>query len=279
MIRIFSWNVLYPDYGTVDRFPYCTLEELAWSNRLPRILNQITKCQADIICLQEIDATTVETDFVNPLQALGYRAVCQIKKKNQKKLTQYRANPSLEKPHALICVTFYRTNRFLFINCHVHSRFLTINLLNLTTGTLLQVANVHLPSKETSVEQRRHLEFLMAEDFQENEKTTARFIVGDFNMHPDGDVLKIYLNSHNFTPMPDQGLTFKTLFLEGIFDYIWVSPQYKLTVRHHYDEPVLVPSAEWPSDHIPIAGDFHPVLGKQRDGSSEDPHFSNLTFY
>eukprot|EP01084_Bolivina_argentea_P118645 210463_1 len=65
-ISILSYNTLYKDWVNKERYPYIKNEQFrTWEYRLPRIRDIITKYNADIVCLQEIDIDpiTFKKDF------------------------------------------------------------------------------------------------------------------------------------------------------------------------------------------------------------------------
>lgn len=54
-IRVATWNILASCLATEDSFPCVQPEYLEWSYRLPRIIEKIGTCEADIVVLQEVD--------------------------------------------------------------------------------------------------------------------------------------------------------------------------------------------------------------------------------
>lgn len=253
MLRVVTWNTLYPDYGVATAFPYCSLDELQWATRLSKILIELQRIDADIGCLQEIDATTVQADFIEPLAVLGYACTCQLTPKKQRLLAAWQPENSTPKPHAMINLTFFRAARFTLQAHKVHSRFMTTTLQDCDSA-IVQVCNIHLPSKSTATDQQRYLAILLAQDMLPH---TTPLLLGDFNTH-DGDqqVVAEFLTAHGFQNAPTCGLTFKTPYLQGVFDYVWFRSHYAVKTMHRYVEPDALPSKRWPSDHLPVVVDL-----------------------
>lgn len=69
-IRVFQWNVLSQSLGTKnDNFVRCPSAALNWPTRRFRMLEEIARHDADVICLQEVDHFKF---LQNSLASLGY---------------------------------------------------------------------------------------------------------------------------------------------------------------------------------------------------------------
>ena len=69
-IRVFQWNVLSQALGTGnDNFVKCPSEALEWKTRRFRMLEEIARHNADVICLQEVDHFSF---LRKSLASLGY---------------------------------------------------------------------------------------------------------------------------------------------------------------------------------------------------------------
>jgi len=75
LITVFSMNILAPMYATDQIYPHCPTWALNWEYRKERIMDEIFKYKADIICLQEMETEQFEVYFKPKLQRQGYQAV------------------------------------------------------------------------------------------------------------------------------------------------------------------------------------------------------------
>ncbi|XP_054758783.2 protein angel homolog 2-like isoform X2 [Lytechinus pictus] len=95
---IVSYNVLAQGLLDTNYYLYrhCDQDILLWNHRRQRILEEIQKADADIICLQEVEERHFHDFFYPALQARGYASI-------YKKRTGDKEDG---------CATFYRMNRF-----------------------------------------------------------------------------------------------------------------------------------------------------------------------
>ena len=81
-IKIASYNVLADMYATGDArraakhaSADCPVEALAWSRRRHCILHELEHYHAEVVCLQEVERSAFEEDFVPFMSAAGYKGV------------------------------------------------------------------------------------------------------------------------------------------------------------------------------------------------------------
>ncbi|XP_065559390.1 protein angel homolog 2-like [Artemia franciscana] len=83
---IMSYNVLAQGY--IETIPYlyynCNEENLKWPDRKKRLFNQFKMSNADIVCLQEVDADYYYNTYLSYFQSQGYDGV--FKQKTQEKI-------------------------------------------------------------------------------------------------------------------------------------------------------------------------------------------------
>ena len=65
------YNVLAQIYATRQVYPYTSIWALAWEYRKHRLIREIVSHQADIICLQEVQANHFEHFFQPQLYKHG----------------------------------------------------------------------------------------------------------------------------------------------------------------------------------------------------------------
>jgi len=81
--RVVTYNILAdgPSYALSFRHRYCPLQHRMWEQRYPRLLEEITAYDADIICLQETTVATFRQNLGPDLQAAGYRAIHALRRR------------------------------------------------------------------------------------------------------------------------------------------------------------------------------------------------------
>ncbi|XP_056150955.1 protein angel homolog 2 isoform X2 [Lampris incognitus] len=82
---VLSYNILSQELLQDNAYLYrhCDSRVLPWAYRLPNLLAEIQNYNADILCLQEVQADHFETQLKPVLQALGYQ--CEYKKRTGRK--------------------------------------------------------------------------------------------------------------------------------------------------------------------------------------------------
>ena len=237
-LKIVTWNILHPDHIKVYDL---NTKYLDYSYRLPKIISKLREFDADIICLQEADSSSVEDNFA---ELSNYNLVWQDDRVRKKKLQQWRNNLSDKKPHTLVCAILVKKNIEL-INHRVGSRSLTANL---KIGVfVIELTNVHLEAgHDTTDIHIKHLTKLAK---------TADIICGDFNDYPDEPAIK-YLEDQGYLSAYSGGCpsaTYVSKYENGsrmIVDHIYYRLNLKLIDIEWTEFKGL--SQDHPSDHIPI---------------------------
>lgn len=82
---VLSYNILSQELlqDNVYLYQHCNPNVLSWDYRLPNLLSEIQKYNADILCLQEVQEDHYENQIKPALQAKGYQ--CEFKKRTGKK--------------------------------------------------------------------------------------------------------------------------------------------------------------------------------------------------
>jgi CCR4-NOT transcription complex subunit 6 len=101
--KVLCYNVLAQIYATRHIYPYTPLWALQWDYRKNRILAEILRHQADIICLQEVQANHFEQFFSPQLNSSGYDGI--FKRKTRESMSEDAA--AIDG-----CATFYRRDKF-----------------------------------------------------------------------------------------------------------------------------------------------------------------------
>jgi protein angel len=254
-----SYNVLATAYIQRAQYPRTPALVLDPTWRIPALVQQISRFGADIICLQE-----VETETLAPLRirlgALGYFA-------------QYGRKGG-GKPDG--CATFYRQNRYELVDARViaysdaggemrDSGHVGLVTIFKDGDRCLGVINTHLtwdppgapPESRRGLKQMRellgHYSAVVG---------TARgwIIAGDLNVTPDSDLVAM---------LEQSGFDYAHRALSGVhtcnvnrqakmIDYLFhdSSLQPDPQPAAWIEDRTVLPSAEEPSDHVPILSRF-----------------------
>jgi CCR4-NOT transcription complex subunit 6 len=77
-IRICSYNILAEIYTSPKVYPYCAQWALSWNFRSRHILRELQNFDADIFCLQEVQADRFNEFFYAKMKNMGYEGLCVI---------------------------------------------------------------------------------------------------------------------------------------------------------------------------------------------------------
>ena len=254
-----SYNVLASVYiqpALYRRTPSIVLHR-SW--RIPALLQHITRLQADIICLQEVEDELFAA-LRSRMGASGYGA-------------QYRRKSSGQ-PDG--CAVFFRQDVFDLIDVRViaykDGRDETADSGNIALVTLFEsvfgrigIINTHLTwdAPDTAPEMQRgfrQVRQLMVEQSRIADSAKGWIIAGDFNAVPGSESISLMQNAgFHYAHCGIAGVN--TCNVNGtakMIDYLFCSSSLRaepLPVSP-VDDRTLLPSAEQPSDHVSIAARF-----------------------
>ncbi|KAL1530871.1 hypothetical protein AB1Y20_001765 [Prymnesium parvum] len=75
-VSLVTWNLLAPCFVSPSKYPWAGTQALDWQHRHERILSQLARLDADVVCLQEVERASwdrLNADF----HELGYDSVLQ----------------------------------------------------------------------------------------------------------------------------------------------------------------------------------------------------------
>ncbi|KAI8853802.1 Endonuclease/exonuclease/phosphatase [Chytridium lagenaria] len=74
---VLTYNVLADSLAqkNLHLYRFCPWEVLDWSNRAPRLIDEIKKMDADFVCLQEVDESAFQEIFMVQLKDYGYDGI------------------------------------------------------------------------------------------------------------------------------------------------------------------------------------------------------------
>jgi mRNA deadenylase 3'-5' endonuclease subunit Ccr4 len=254
-----TYNVLASAYIQRAHYPRTPAMVLNPVWRVPALVQYISSLKADILCLQEVESELFVALRIS-LGTMGYGAHYERK---------YARRPEG-------CAVFYRGNAFELLSARViayadgagvapDTGHIALIALFQSAGGILGVINTHLTWDPLSTPRNarvgeRQTQQLLTE--YENSVSAARgwIIAGDFNVTPDSEIIAMVERA---------GLTYAHSGLTGVFtcnvnsdarmiDYIFASsalvaePQLPPPI----DDKTILPSAEQPSDHVPVVAKF-----------------------
>jgi len=228
-IKLVSWNILHKDHALL--YTHLEQEYLAWNYRKPKIIDLILEQKADIICMQEVDSSTIEEDFTLE----NYNLIWQNDKSRTKVLAKWKADPSGKKPNTLVCAMLIRKDieilsykvrsRTLTATCKISDYTFTISTVHLEAGN--GIDELHI----------KHLSKLL----------DSNVICGDFNSQLDTPTAK-YLSDNAFTSTYETWqpeYTYKSERSKLILDYVF----HRGTTKNISSITTTGICREFPSDH------------------------------
>jgi mRNA deadenylase 3'-5' endonuclease subunit Ccr4 len=71
-LTVVTYNILADKYANSGHHNYCSSDDLKFSSRSPRLLDELTSYAADILCLQEVERNYMEDELGPKLRSLGH---------------------------------------------------------------------------------------------------------------------------------------------------------------------------------------------------------------
>jgi len=182
-VSILSWNILAQYLFDSNRHWYQYVDTnapVSWPERFALIMDEITSCQADIICLQEVEFEAFD-DFLPSLKRHGYSGIMQNKKRR-----------SGDHGHGV--ATFYREEKFELVDT-IHRSRTMVTLLkdkerdNRTTA----VVNCHLEGRpDKAIARVKQLQSTL-QDLSTKYTHHAMIVCGDMNCMMNDSACSTYL--------------------------------------------------------------------------------------
>jgi len=284
-LSVLSWNLLAQDCTSsilgAQRYCHVPREDLAWSNRCLRIVEELLSADADVLCLQELNFAD-ELSIRSPLEAAGYVGLMQ--KKDDPK-------------HPTGNATFWKSSKLSCASPAVHrSRVLTVLLQDeKKRERCVAVANCHLEGNpRESLARVKQLQSTLKQLQQLRHQ--AVIVIGDFNCELQTSACASYLAFGFVIPgviewgkecpapaaqVPGHGYVLSSAYPNDGTDFTFtIRPNLCLMLDqlwHTHDSLQLVarrgifadasqrdfilahgwPSAINPSDHLPIGATFN----------------------
>ena len=269
-ITVLQWNTLCSTLSTEKSFPYIKPEFLEWKYRYPLIKSILESCQADVLCLEEIDNFPEYSEqIITPLNKYktifslkndGFMGCCiaydesKLKYISHDNLTLYQ-NVHNEKSNQIAVIAYFETNN----------------------KNKLCVICTHLKAKYVNEEIRVHQIRCLLEYIKEKElKANCDCVVlcGDFNTEPNctsvGPMYSEFTSVFEYKDMNSQRYQEYTTkkkrdcLYKRVIDYIWYWSSEKTEMKllsqqtpfYKHDEEIGFPNEVFPSDHYFIKASF-----------------------
>jgi mRNA deadenylase 3'-5' endonuclease subunit Ccr4 len=257
-----SYNVLADAYVRPERYPGVPLAALDFMAREPALLRRIAGLGADVVCLQEVEHSLFAS-LDGHLRSRGY--------------VGHYARKGNDKPDG--CATFVRDSFAI-------DEVKTLNYADASTrparppsghvallvrvrweGLTLGIANTHLKWDPPDTAERCRLGLRQATQLLQERgellpKTDAWIICGDFNVTSDNSIVAA-LGKAGLVDTYAGKDTAHTCLVDRVakrIDYLFHTPN--LQARAGDLPPLdcnrLLPSADEPSDHVPVVAWFEP---------------------
>lgn len=187
---VMSYNIMAYNFTKIEWFPYCNPEYLHPKYRAPRILNEISQTDPDVLLLQECDHDLFLEFYKVNLEDMGYKTVYMISNTNRivTNVVAYK-----KKAFTLDSYTYLDLNEGLEKLDEVfqkHKEALILVLTHTNTGRKVVVTNTHLfwnPDFEfVKYGQISKILNYLSENYQ----NMPHIIGGDMNSMPSSNVLR-----------------------------------------------------------------------------------------
>ncbi len=247
---VLTYNILHPDWAKPDRYPNVPSSILEWSYRLPLIIAKLRESKADIICLQEVDASSFHADLYAPMAESGYSGFWQQNKSRLKALLKWNGEAK-SKPNTMVCATFIRNDKFQYVGQVSGSRHLTLSLRTLDSPQLLTITNVHLESIQVPDALQLHATHIR------NLGKEVDLVCGDFNEDIDDPVTEVLKQEFESAYQVSQPIkTFQSMARTQVLDQFWSRATRLRAEAVHWKNQSLLLSEQNPSDHSPVLVEF-----------------------
>jgi CCR4-NOT transcription complex subunit 6 len=175
---VVTFNVLTDECARPEKYPNCPFFALSWKYRRENLLKEILQCDADIVCLQEVQVNHYYDFFYRELAELGYEGLFKGKERT------WLAGPNDG------CATFYKKNQFDLVKqwwirlSRYHFDNIALNaILSLkNTSQRVCIANTHIHANPNNSEEKLGQVYCLLKEMEKYD--VPRVICGDFNSLP-----------------------------------------------------------------------------------------------
>jgi mRNA deadenylase 3'-5' endonuclease subunit Ccr4 len=255
-LRVVSYNILAPSYIRPDWYPFTDRSHLAWEARQERLAARLLGFDGDVLCLQEVEPYVYEF-LQGRLEPALYQGTYVPK-------SQGRPDGG---------ATFYRSDRLMQMECRTlyfrdgaggqdSGHLALVSTFN-RQGSILHIVNTHIRWGAPEEQGDEHVGFRQVRELLKQldalPPALACIICGDFNAEPESEIVSMIVRSgmrdaYAGAPQP----TCNSNRHAQRIDYLFYRPAMEVVpmALPVIDDETPLPSADEPSDHLPIAADF-----------------------
>jgi len=232
-ILVMSYNIMAYNFTKIEWFPYCQPEFLHPKYRAPRILNEIEKVNADIVCLQECDHDLFSEFYKVNLEALGYNTIFKPQSQNRIVTNVIAYKKSLFKQERVLYLDLNEDLGKLDESFNKHKEAYIVKLKQKSTGKDLIIVNTHLfwnPDHEyVKYGQISKIIKYVEDNFS---KDIPVIFAGDMNSTPNSNVVK-----YIYKKAPEVNMNIKGDYAKNkkYIDQFWKESKHSLELRSAYD--------------------------------------------
>jgi mRNA deadenylase 3'-5' endonuclease subunit Ccr4 len=249
-MKIVSYNVLANAYIKEDRYPRVPPQFLQWEYRSQALLSKIDSLNADLICLQEVEEETYQR-IHHLLSGKGFSGVYARRKQGR--------------PDGCATFSLLPIHQWEVVHYHDQVRGAPSGHLALITfiqvkDHLLAVANTHIKwdPPDTIAQHQigwRQMQQLLFHHILPDSSVDGWVICGDMNCELEDHLLQEILRAGFKSPLQESAPTYYTEDKCAQIDFILCQNHLNITAlsRPSYPLHTVLPNAQEPSDHLPIA--------------------------
>lgn len=272
-IRICSYNILAEIYSSQSVYPYCPRWALSWNFRSRNLIRELRNFNADIFCLQEVQADRFSEFFYTQMRSLGYEGL--YKKKTRTSMGNDKVDG---------CAIFYRTSRVNLLEKYV-IEFNDAARTMARNGTILAKKSGRAPTEK---EIKDALERLMKDNvaqvvvFETLDESRQRFCVCNTHIHWDPNFLDVKLwqthmlikelekfNVRQSLPIVLCG-DFNSLPDSSVYEFLSTGALSATHADLSHDPCSIVPASSEFRHDLRLVSSFFSVIG-------QEPPFTNFT--
>lgn len=254
--RLFTWNILAPEWAGPrvgdDRDFYRHVHPFdEWSYRRGLLLNALRDVEADVICLQEVSRAFFRRELRSFLRARGLVVTCRVRTTGSGPIGVLVAHDPRR---------FGLVRPVEFRQADLRGRVAAVELRPVGGDRNLVVATTHLPWSPLPEVRAERLDRALAV-LNARPETEAQMFVGDINFDPHAHAewprwaAAGWSTSHPQPDMPTWAADGRTERLDAILARRGITELQGEPVPALSPLPGL-PSATFPSDHVPLAATF-----------------------
>jgi mRNA deadenylase 3'-5' endonuclease subunit Ccr4 len=231
-ILVMSYNILSCTFTKIEWFPYCQPEYLHPKYRAPRILNEIERVNADVMCLQECDHDLFLEYYKPNLEAMGYNVIFKATSTSRIVTVCVAYKKKLFKEEGWTYLNLDEELDKLDESFVRHKEALFVTLKQFSTGKRVIIANTHL-FWNADFEYVKYGQMSRILNYiEKNHKDSPVIFSGDFNSTPTSNVLKLV-----YKRAPEISLNIRGDYNKNkkFMEHFWNDQKLSLSLRSAYD--------------------------------------------